>query len=92
MSRMLIDRNSATDRRSSQTSMCRHCDGCLTARSSKLNGQFSRAVDAGLQTVACRNRATGLPSKRVVAIDPAGGERPFLGTSNLATLDALAAA
>lgn len=49
-------------------------------------------ADAGLQAAACRNGAAGLRSKRVVAIDPAGRDRPFLGASNLATLDALAAA
>src|SRR5450759_563088 len=39
MSRTLIDRSSITGRRPSKTSMCKHCDGCLTARRSKLNGR-----------------------------------------------------
>jgi hypothetical protein len=52
MSRTLIDRNSDTGKRSSQTSMCEHCDECLTAGRSKLNGGFSRVADPGLKAAA----------------------------------------
>ncbi len=37
-----IDMNSVTGRRSSRTSRCQHCDGCLTERGCKLN---RRALD-----------------------------------------------
>src|SRR5450755_1091162 len=52
MSRTLIDRNSDTGKRSSPTSICEHCDECLTAGRSKLNGGFSRVADPGLKAAA----------------------------------------
>jgi len=49
--RATIDGNNATGGESSQTGMCEQCDGCLTARRSKLNGV---ALKAKASADACR--------------------------------------
>src|SRR5271155_2051679 len=46
-----IDRNSATGSQSSEIGMCEHCDGCLTAQRSKLNGVAPRLAFASRRLV-----------------------------------------
>jgi hypothetical protein len=78
MSRTLIDRNSDTGKRSSQTSTCKRCDECLTARRSKLNGGFSRVADPALKAaaLAMSRRARAFRRSHTCASKPAPKSRP----------------
>jgi hypothetical protein len=80
MSRTLIDRNSDTGKRSSQTSTCKRCDECLTARRSKLNGGFSRVADPALKAaaLAMSRRARAFRRSHTCASKPAPKSRPLL--------------